>query len=185
MNTGMDSRKVTWNLENHYFHSKDCKNRYFQPPPKNSPNVFENVFKMVQTSRKYLSGCIVEKTIKQRAKSNAHFTKSHPPRVSHERGFRIVKCIEASLWAHWAPRPLTHSSKTPPNHDCLLICGPSGKICHGFAVHVLEIARRFRCSLLRAWEWMFTETCKWNKQRTPFRKGKAAGLREALLVKFH
>ena len=87
------------------FHWRGCKNHYFQPSPKTSPNVFENVFEIVQKSVKCRSGCIVEKTTTNNATNNANCTKKHPLRVSHERGFRILKCIWAGLWACWAPRP--------------------------------------------------------------------------------
>ena len=71
---------------------------------------------------------------KTNAKNNAHCTKNHPQRVSHEHGFRILKCIWAGLWARWAPRPCPHSPKIPPNHDfysfvCLLVCFVIDSLC--------------------------------------------------------
>ena len=95
------------------FHWRGYKNHYFQPSPKTSPNVFGNVFEFVQKSIKRRSGCIVEKTTKINAKNNANCTKNHPQRVSHESGFRILKCIWAGLWARWAPRP-PHTAPRPP-----------------------------------------------------------------------
>ena len=63
---------------------------------------------------------------KTNAKNNANCTKNHTQRVSHERGFRILKCIWAGLWARWAPRPSPHSPNTPQttifNHLCPFWC---------------------------------------------------------------
>ena len=83
------------------------------------------------------------KTQKKHTKNNknTNCTKKHPPRVSHERGFRVLKCIRVGFWARWAPRPPTHGPKTPPNHDLLLICVPSGLICRRFLVHIFKKTR--------------------------------------------
>ena len=42
---------------------------------------------------------------KKTQKNTTNCTKKHPPRVSHERGFRILKCIRVGFRARWAPRP--------------------------------------------------------------------------------
>ena len=56
--------------------------------------------------------------------------------MSHERGFRILKCIRMGFRARWAPRP----PRTAPRHlqttICLLICVPSGLICRRLLVHI-------------------------------------------------
>ena len=51
------------------------------------------------------SACNAEKTTKPRANIITNCTKKHPSGVSHERGFRILRCIQVGLWASWAPRP--------------------------------------------------------------------------------
>ena len=63
-------------------------------------------------SIKYCSGRKDEKTTKKNTKNNTNCIKKHPPRVSHERGFRILKCIRVGFRARWAPRPL----HTAPRH---------------------------------------------------------------------
>ena len=118
---------------------------------------------------------------KTNAKNNANCTKNHPQRVSHERGFRILKCIWAGLWARWAPRPCPHSPKTLPNQDfCSFVSRLVWFVIDSWCIFP-KIARRCWCSFLCFREWTFNETCKWNKQWTPFQKGTVAGLRAALL----
>ena len=56
-------------------------------------------------SIKYRSGRKGEKTTKKTQKNTTNCTKKHPPMVSHERGFRILKCIRVGFRARWAPRP--------------------------------------------------------------------------------
>ena len=68
-----------------------------------------------------------------------------------------------------------------PKQRFLLICVPSGVFCHWFVVHISENCSQFWCSFLCFREWTSNETCKWNKQWTPFQKGTVAGLRAALL----
>tara|TARA_B100000780_G_scaffold226936_1_gene166160 strand:+ start:200 stop:562 length:363 start_codon:yes stop_codon:yes gene_type:complete len=82
------------------FHWRGCKNHDFQPSPKTSPNVCENVFEIGQISIKCRSGCIVEKTTKNNAKNNTNCTKNHPQRVSHERGFRIPMLLKTTFYLH-------------------------------------------------------------------------------------
>ena len=152
---------------------------------KTSPNILENVFEIVQKSITCRSGCIVEKTTQNNAKNNVNCTKNHHQRVSHERWFRIIMCIWACLWARWAPRPSPHIPKTSPNNDCcsfvsLLVWFVIDSWCI-----FPKIARRCWCSFLCFREWTFNETCKWNKQWTPFQKGTVAGLRAALLDFMH
>ena len=108
------------------FHWKGCKKSLFPASPKTSPNVCENVFEIGQISIKCRSGCIVEKTTKNNSKNNANCTKNHSQRVSHERGFRILKCIRAGLWVRWAPRPPNTAPRPPQTtifaHLCSFWC---------------------------------------------------------------
>jgi hypothetical protein len=83
-----------------FFHWRGYKNHCFQPSPKTSPNVCENVFEIGQISIKCRSGCIVEKTTKNKAKKNTNCTKNHPQRVSHERGIRIPMLLKTTFYLH-------------------------------------------------------------------------------------
>ena len=77
----------------------------------------------------------------RKCKKQRNCTKNYHQRVSHERGFRILKCIWAGLWARWAPRPspiLPTQPQDPPKPRFLIICVPSGVICHRFVVHISE-----------------------------------------------
>ena len=93
------------------------KNRYFQPSPRSPASMFEKLFKIIETSIKYYSGCMVEETAKQRAKRFSNCNENHLPRVSNERYFRNLNCIGVGLWGCWAPRPPPHSLQTSPNPE--------------------------------------------------------------------
>ena len=65
-----------------------------------SKKLTEGVLKNAQNDTKSTKcnyACIVETTTKQTAKNIANCAKNHPPRVGHERGLRILKCIEVGL----------------------------------------------------------------------------------------
>ena len=220
------------------FHWKGCKNHDFQPSPKTSPNVCENVFEIRQISIKSRSGGLLENTTKTNAENNAIWTQNRPggggPRTwfsdpnaaknnvlpacqllfRHVLYFCVfshfswapwnssftcmgahfqrnvipfvrfscyLKCIWAGLWARWAPRPCPHSPKTLPNHDfCSFVSLLVWFVIDSWCIFP-KIARRCWCSFLCFREWTFNETCKLNKQWTPFQKGTVAGLRAALL----
>ena len=124
---------------------------------------------------------------KNKTTNNTNCTKKHTPRVSHERGVRVSKCIWVGFWACWAPRPPTHGPKTCPNHDLLLICVPSGLICRRFLVHIFKNKSQCSCSLVCVRECiLFNKTLehwKWNKQvgsRAADILGTGAGLPKAI-----
>ena len=111
----------------------------------------------------------------------AHFQRNVIPLV---RFSCYLKCIWAGLWARWAPRPCPHSPKTLPNHDfCSFVSLLVWFVIDSWCIFQ-KIARRCWCSFLCFREWTFNETCKLNKQWTPFQKGTVAGLRAALLDSF-
>jgi len=108
----------------------------------------------------------------------AHFQRNVIPFV---RFSCYLKCIWAGLWARWAPRPCPHSPKTLPNHDfCSFVSLLVWFVIDSWCIFP-KIARRCWCSFLCFREWTSNETCKSNKQWTPFQKGTVAGLRAALL----
>ena len=69
-----------------------------------------------------------------------------------------------------------HGPKTPPNHDFLLICVPSGLICRRFLVHIFKKKSQCSCSLVGVRECIFSkkhwnignETNKWVGTRPTF-----------------
>ena len=108
----------------------------------------------------------------------AHFQTNVLPFVRFPRYF---KCIWAGLWARWAPRPCPHSPKTILKHDfCSFASLLVWFVIDSWCIFP-KTARRCWCWFLCFREWTFNETCKLNKQWTPFQKGTVAGLRAALL----
>ena len=107
----------------------------------------------------------------------AHFQRNVIPFV---RFSCYLKCIWAGLWARWAPRPCPHSPKTLPNHDfCSFVSLLVWFVIDSWCIFP-KIARRCWCSFLCFREWTFNETCKFDKQWTPFQKGTVAGFAKRL-----
>ena len=110
---------------------RGCKNHYFQPSPKTSPNVFGNVFEIVQKSIKCRSGCIVEKTTNKVQKTTS-------PKGEPRTSFSHPKVHLGGPLGPLGSKTLPTQPQDPPKPRFLLICVPSGVICHRFVVHISE-----------------------------------------------
>ena len=80
----------------------------------------------------------------------------------------------------------THGPKTPPNHDLLLICVPSGLICRRFPGHISKRVRNVPAHWCAFGNAFFNKTLahwKWSKQvgwRSADILGNSAGLQKAI-----
>ena len=179
--------RVPGNLELMVLLKRVAKKNDFHLGTKNSRNRVRNVFKIAHRSIKYRSGRKDEKTTKKTQKNNTNCTKKKLPRVSHERGFRILKCIQVGFRTRWAP---SHP-QTAPRHLQTTIC--CSFVCHlaWFVVDSWCIFSKTKIAMfllfgVRSGMHFFNKTLehwKWNKQvgwRAADILGTGAGLPKAI-----